>query len=87
MHSTLERNQKRRLWPRRSQRGASMTETMIALPVLILFVMCVVQFGLIYRARLTLEYAAHEAARAGSLNNGMPLPFIFRIGNSTTPGL
>jgi hypothetical protein len=64
-----------------------MTETMIALPVLILFVMCVVQFGLIYRARLTLEYAAHEAARAGSLNNGMPLPFIFRIGNSTVPGL
>lgn len=71
----------------RAQRGASMTETMIALPVLILFVMCVVQFGLIYRARLTLEYAAHEAARAGSLNNGMPLPFIFRISNSTAPGL
>ncbi|MGJ7606137.1 TadE/TadG family type IV pilus assembly protein [Variovorax sp. LT1R20] len=88
MHSTLRQNQKRSLaWPRRGQRGVSMTETMIALPVLILFVMCVVQFGLIYRARLTLEYAAHEAARAGSLNNGMPLPFIFRIGNSTTPGL
>ena len=73
MHSTLQ--------GKRRQRGVSMTETMIALPVLILFVMCVVQFGLIYRARLTLEYAAHEAARAGSLNNGMPLPFIFRMGN------
>jgi hypothetical protein len=89
MHSTLEKNQKRRLRGHgaASAASASMTETMIALPVLILFVMCVVQFGLIYRARLTLEYAAHEAARAGSLNNGMPLPFIFRIGNSTTPGL
>jgi hypothetical protein len=67
------------------QRGISMTETLIALPVLILFVMCVVQFGLIYRAKLTLEYAAHEAARAGSLNNGMPLPFMFRAFNSTKP--
>lgn len=63
-----------------------MTETLVALPILILFVMCVVQLGLIYRTKLTLEYAAHEAARAGSLNNGMPLPFIFRMGNSTVPG-
>ena len=72
---------------RRPARGVSMVETLIALPVLILFVTSVVQFGLIYRAKLTLEYAAHEAARAGSLNNGMPLPFIFRIGNSTMPGV
>ena len=69
------------------QRDISMTETLIALPVVILFVTCLIQFGLIYRARLTLEYAAHEAARAGSLNNGMPLPFIMRMGNSTMPGL
>ncbi len=69
------------------QRGISMTETLIALPVVIVFVTCLIQFGLIYRARLTLEYAAHEAARAGALNNGMPLPFIMRMGNSTMPGL
>ncbi|MEB0058206.1 TadE family protein [Variovorax sp. LG9.2] len=68
---------------RSRQHGISMTETLIALPVLILFVMCLVQFGLIYRTRLTLEYAAHEAARAGSLNNGMPLPFIMRMPNAT----
>lgn len=72
---------------RAAQSGISMTETVIALPVLVLFVMCVVQFGLIYRAKLTLEYAAHEAARAGALNNGMPLPFVLRMGNSTIPGV
>ena len=77
----------RQTMQRRAQHGVSMTETLVALPVIILFVMCVVQFGLIYRAKLTLEYAAHEAARAGSLNNGMPLPFIFRVGNSGVPGL
>lgn len=71
---------------RRPQRGISMVETLIALPVLVLFTTSVIQFGLIYRAKITLEYAAHEAARAGSLNNAMPLPFIFRIGNSTVPG-
>ncbi|MDI3382314.1 TadE/TadG family type IV pilus assembly protein [Xenophilus aerolatus] len=65
--------------PRRHQRGISMTETLIALPVLIVFCLCVVQFGLIYRAKVTLEYAAHEAARAGSLNNAMPLPFAPRV--------
>ena len=87
MHRTLHSSRcSVRQGHRRNQRGISMTETVIALPVLILFVMCVVQFGLIYRARLTLEYAAHEAARAGSLNNGMPLPFVFRIG-SAAPGL
>ena len=64
---------------RHAQSGISMTETVVALPVLVLFVMCVVQFGLIYRAKLTLESAAHEAARAGALNTGMPLPFVLRV--------
>ena len=72
---------------RHAQSGVSMTETVTALPVLVLFAMCIVQFGLIYRAKLTLEYAAHEAARAGALNNGMPLPFVLRMGNSSVPGM
>lgn len=68
---------------RRAGSGIALTETLIALPVLITFLLCVLQVGLIYRARLTLEYAAHEAARGGALNNGMPLPFSLRLG---TPG-
>ncbi len=64
-----------------------MLETVIALPIVVLFVMCLVQFGLIYRAKLTLEYAAHEAARAGALNNAMPLPFVLRMGNLSVPGV
>ena len=70
---------------RRSQSGISMTETLIVLPVLVVFVLAIVQFGLIYRTKITLEYAAHEAARAGALNNGLPLPFVLRVGNSTGP--
>lgn len=60
-------------------RGISMTETLIALPIVILFVLAILQFGLIYRAKITLEYAAHEAARSGALNNGLPLPLFAMI--------
>lgn len=61
------------------QRGVSMTETLIALPVVLVFTLSLVQFALIYRARLTLQYAANEAARVGSLNNALPLPYDLRI--------
>ncbi len=57
-------------------RGATMTELLISLPIVIFMVLAVVQLALIYRARLTLENAAAEAARAGALNNGQPLPFV-----------
>lgn len=59
----------------RGARGVSMTETLIALPVIIVFSLCLLQFALIYRAKLTVQYAANEAARAGALNNALPLPF------------
>ncbi len=64
---------------RARQRGVSMTETLIALPVVLVFTLSLVQLALIYRARLTLQYAANEAARVGSLNNALPLPYDLRI--------
>ncbi len=49
--------------------GQAMVEYVIILPVLMLLVLGIFQFALIYQAKITLNYAAFEAARAGALNN------------------
>jgi hypothetical protein len=46
-----------------------MVEYVLVLPVLLLLVFGTLQFALIYHAKITLNYAAFEAARAGALNN------------------
>lgn len=53
---------------RQRQLGQSMTEYLIVLPALLLLVFGAIQFGLIYQAKTTLNYAVFEATRAGSLN-------------------
>ncbi len=53
----------------RCQQGQSMAECMVVLPVALLLIFGAIQFALIYHAKITLNYAAFEAARAGSLNN------------------
>ena len=53
-----------------SQAGQSMTEFIIVLPVLLLLILGAVQFALIYHAKITLNYAAFEAVRAGTLGQG-----------------
>ncbi len=46
-----------------------MVEFLIVLPVMLLLVMGILQFAFIYQAKTTLNYAAFQTARAGSLNN------------------
>lgn len=46
-----------------------MVEFLIVIPLLLLILLGTLQFALIYQAKITLNYAAFEAARAGSLNN------------------
>ena len=53
-----------------SQAGQSMTEFLVVLPVLLLLILGAVQFALIYHAKITLNYAAFEAVRAGTLGQG-----------------
>ena len=53
----------------RLQRGQSMTEFIIVLPVLVLIIFGAVQFGFIYSAKTTLNYATFQAARLGAVNN------------------
>lgn len=51
-------------------RGASMVEFIIVLPILLLLCLGIVQLGLLYQAKATLDYASLQAARAGALGHG-----------------
>ncbi len=52
----------------RHQCGQAMVETLVILFVTLLLLLGIIQFGLIYNAKTTLNYAIFQAARAGSLN-------------------
>lgn len=74
------------------QTGATMTELLVAIPLVLLLGMIGVQYGLLYNAKNNVTYASYEAARAGAINNADPeaisdgllkgmLPFL----SSSTP--
>lgn len=52
-----------------AQSGAGLVETIVVLPMLLLVIMCIWQAALVYRAKSSVNYAALEAARAGSVEN------------------
>lgn len=54
---------------RRGERGQALVEFALVLPVLLLFALAIVLVSQIGVARLVLEHAAAEGARAGSLTN------------------
>ncbi len=54
----------------RSEAGQSMAEFLIILPAMILLIFGSIQFALIYHAKISLNYAAFEAVRAGTLGQG-----------------
>jgi len=49
--------------------GQAMVEFLIVLPILLMLLLGILQFAFIYKTKITLNYAAFEAARAGSLKN------------------
>lgn len=51
------------------QSGASLTEFILAAPIVLLVGMTTVQAGLIYHGKTTLNYATFEAARVGAVNH------------------
>jgi hypothetical protein len=51
------------------QIGASMVEFVVVVPVLLMMILGVVQTGLVYFAKSNVNYAAFEAARAGSVSH------------------
>lgn len=54
---------------RRAQSGQAMVEFAIIGAVLLILILGTLQFALIYHAKITLNYAAFETARAGAVNN------------------
>lgn len=52
-------------WER--QRGATLVEAALVLPIIILLTVSLLELGLAFRAFLTLSFTAREAARVGSL--------------------
>lgn len=78
------------------QRGQTITEYLIILPVLLLLVLGVIQYAFIYQAKISLNYATFMGARQGALKNGnlrsiqdgiaaAMTPFFMRT--NTTPDL
>lgn len=49
-----------------------MVEAVIALPILLAVILGAIQFGLIYEAKATLNFAALQAARAGAVGHAQP---------------
>lgn len=54
---------------RRQQQGASLVEATIVFPIFIFTVLAIMQAAMVYYAKSNVNYAAFEAARAGSTNN------------------
>lgn len=50
-------------------KAQAMVEFVIVLPVMLTLVLAIIQFALIYKAKITLNYATFQTVRAGSLNN------------------
>lgn len=55
--------------PRRPQRGASLVEATVVLPLLLFVTLAVMQAASVFYAKSNLNYATLEAARAGAINN------------------
>jgi hypothetical protein len=57
---------------RRDERGAAVVEFALILPVLVMFVFGIVEFGRAYSARIELTAAVREGARAEATKDGAP---------------
>lgn len=66
-------------------RGQSATEFIVIFPLLIFLVFGIIQLGLIYQAKSTLNHAAFLAARAGALNNGKKSDMDSSLAAGLTP--
>lgn len=61
---------------RRRQSGASVAETVVVLPALLFMVLGVLQAGFVFHAKSSVNYAVHEAARAGTVSNARMAPML-----------
>jgi hypothetical protein len=55
------------------QRGATLVEFVVVVPTVLFLLMNLIQYGLLYHTKSQLNYAAFEAARAGTTQNANPI--------------
>jgi len=67
------------------QKGQSATEFLVALPVLLMLCLGLIQFGLLYQAKSTVNYAALMAAREGAVNNGSKSAMLTGFSRGLSP--
>jgi hypothetical protein len=69
----------------RRQLGAAIVEATIALPLLLVVILAVIQFGFVYQAKATLNHAALLAARAGAVANATPASIRHGLAQGLAP--
>jgi hypothetical protein len=69
----------------RRQLGAAIVEATIALPLLLVVILAVIQFGFVYQAKATLNHAALLAARAGAVANATPASIRHGLAQGLVP--
>lgn len=67
------------------QRGASIVEFTIAVPVMLMLFLAAAQAALAFHAKSNLNYAAFQAARAGSLEHAQPEAMFAALAKSLVP--
>ena len=70
---------------RKTERGQSVTEFIIVMPIFFILLFGVFEFAYIYRAKATLNTATFEAARAGSLQHARIAPMRDALAKGMTP--
>lgn len=63
----------------RDQNGQSLVEFALILPLLLLIVMGILEFGLMFNVYLTINNASREGARLGSVTEGDPVSIENRV--------
>lgn len=68
-----------------AMRGMAIVESLIALPILLAVIFCIIQFALIYEAKATLNHAALLAARAGAVDHAQPSAITGALARGLVP--
>jgi hypothetical protein len=68
-----------------AQSGASLVEFTLVVPALLLLVLCAIQASLAFHAKSNLNYAAFQAARAGSMEHGSPDAMFSALARALVP--
>lgn len=74
---------------RNNERGATLVEAAIALPLLLLVVIAILEFGLAFKDYLTVSYLSREGARIGALagnDTDADCAILRGLGEIVTPG-